>query len=404
MRHVILATLLAACSLAADWPQLLGPNRASTSAETGLIASFGAKGPAVAWKREVGDGYASVAVAGGKLVLFHRVGDNETVECLAADTGKPIWKKSYPTSYSDALNKGDGPRSTPTIAGDNVYSFGPDGTLSCWAMKDGEKRWSKNLVKAYDVPGSFFGVGSTPLVEGKRVLVNVGGEKAGVVAFDTASGKELWKASTDGASYSSPAAASLAGRRQAVFFTRNGLLCVAPDTGKVLASMRWRARINESVNAATPVILPGDHVFLSTSYNTGAILLKFTKEGTETVWKNDTSLTCHFNTPVAVGEQLYGVHGRQEGGAKLRCIDWKTGKVRWTESGFGCGSIIHADGKLWLMSEKGELILAKPNADKFEVLSRAKVLTGPVRAHLALSGGLLYCRDNKQLIAWKVKK
>src|SRR5262249_33821376 len=160
-------------------------------------------GPTVAWKRDVGEGYASVAVAGGKLILFHRVGDDEVVECLAADTGKPIWKKSYPTKYSDDLGKGDGTRCTPTIAGADVFTFGRDGPLCCWAMKDGEKRWSKNLVKAYDVPKNFFGAGSTPLVEGKRVLVNVGGEKASVVAFDTASGKELWKAGSDGASYSS---------------------------------------------------------------------------------------------------------------------------------------------------------------------------------------------------------
>ncbi len=398
------AVLLAALSLAADWPRLFGPKGDSTSPETGLIASFPAKGPPAAWEREAGEGYAAASVAGGKLILFHRVGKEEVVECLDAASGRPAWKKSYPTAYRDLLTKGDGPRATPTIAGDAVVTLGPSGVLSCFALADGKERWSKALLTDYEVPRSYFGVGTSPLIEGKRVLVNVGGEGTGVVAFDLATGKEAWRATSQPTSYASPVAADLAGVRHAVFFTRTGLLTLDPAGGKERLSLRWRPRIDASVNAASPVILPGDHIFLSTSYGTGAILLKVTKGGAETVWKNDTSLTCHFNTPVAVGDQLYGVHGRQEEGAKLRCIDWKTGKVRWTEDDFGCGSILHADGKLWLMSEAGELILARPNAGRFEVLSRAKLLTGPVRSTLALSDGLLFCRDDKKLVAWKVKK
>jgi outer membrane protein assembly factor BamB len=326
------------------------------------------------------------------------------VECLDAATGKPQWKKSYPTSYRDALGKGNGPRSTPTISGDNVITLGPSGVLTCWALADGKKGWTREMLKDYDVPRSYFGVGTSPLVGSKLVLVNVGGDGAGVVGFDLATGKEAWKATSQGASYASPVVADLAGRRHAVFFTRQGLLSLDPEKGTELLSLKWRPRIDASVNAASPVILPGDHIFLSTSYDTGAILLKVKKGGVEAVWKNDRSLTCHFNTPVAVGEQLYGVHGRQEGEPKLRCIDWKTGKVRWSEDGFGCGSVIHADGKLWMMSEAGELILARPNAEKFDVVSRARVLTGPVRAHLALADGLLFCRDDRKLVAWKVKK
>jgi outer membrane protein assembly factor BamB len=398
------AVLLAALSLGADWPRIFGPKGDSTSAETGLIASFPDKGPAAAWEREVGEGYAALSVAGGKAILFHRVGGSEWIECLDADTGKGLWKVSYPTAYRDALGKGNGPRATPAIAGDAVVTLGPAGVLTCLALADGKKRWSKNLLTDYEVPRSYFGVGTSPLIEGKRVLVNVGGDGTGVVAFDLATGKESWRSTSQPTSYTSPVGADLAGSRQAVFFTRTGLLMLDPATGKERLSLRWRPRIDASVNAASPVILPDGHVFLSTSYSTGAILLKVTKAGAETVWKNDASLTCHFNTPVAVGEQLYGVHGRQEEGAKLRCIDWKTGKVRWTEDDFGCGSVLSADGKLWLMSEAGELILAKPNADKFEVLSRARLLTGPVRATLSLSDGLLFCRDDKKLVAWKVKK
>jgi outer membrane protein assembly factor BamB len=400
-----LATLtLAAVCLAADWPRLFGPEGSSASSEDGLIASFSDKGPPIAWQRDVGEGYASLSIRGGKAALFHRVGGEEVLELLDAATGKALWKASYRTAYRDALGKGDGPRATPVLTKDAVITLGAAGVLSCHSLADGKRLWSVNLLEMYEVPRSYFGVGSSPLVDGKLVLVNVGGDGSGVVAFSLATGKEAWRSTSQPASYASPVLAEVAGERQAVFFTRTGLLTLNPETGKEKLSLRWRPRIDASVNAASPLILPGGHIFLSTSYGTGAILLKAGKDGVETVWKNDTSLTCHFSTPAAVGDQLYGCHGRQEEGAKLRCIDWKDGKVRWSEDGFGCGSVLHADGKLWLMSEGGELILAKPTPARFDVISRARALTGPVRASLSLSDGLLFCRDDRKLVAWKVKK
>jgi outer membrane protein assembly factor BamB len=269
---------------------------------------------------------------------------------------------------------------------------------------DGKKVWQRALHVAYTVPMSFFGVGTSPVVEGKRVLVNVGGEGAGIVAFDAETGKEVWKATGHEASYSSPVVATLAGVRQAIFLTREGLVSLDPATGRVRYSKRWRSRINASVNAATPVVLPGDHLFLSACYGTGAVLLKVKKGGVEEVWKSDEVLSCHFSTPVAVGPYLFGYHGRQEEGAVLRCVEWKTGKVRWTEGGFGCGSAIVVGEKLILMSEGGELVLAKASGDRYREEARAAVLSRPVRAHLALADGRLYGRDNKKLVCWGVKE
>ena len=154
-----------------------------------------------------------------------------------------------------------------------------------------------------------------------------------------------------------------------------------------------------------PVLLGGDHVLLTSSYQTGAILLKLTKDGVEEVWKNDRSLSCHFGTPVAVGDQLYGFHGRQDRGPNdFRCIDWKTGKVRWQKDGLGCGSLIAADGKLFVLSEFGELVIVEPNAEKYVEKARAEVLSKPCRGNLALADGLLYARDDKKLVCWKLKK
>lgn len=400
----LLALLIVSVVTAADWPQLRGPKRDGHTAEADLIDTFPAKGPPVAWRHDVGEGYAAPSVAGGRLVLFHRAGDSDVVECLDAATGKPRWKFSYPTRYDDALGKGNGPRATPVIAGGRVFTLGAGGQLHCLDLKSGEKVWSKNLLDDYTVKASFFGVGTTPLVEGKLLLVNVGGEGVGVVALDVETGKEKWRATEDGASYSSPIAATIAGARHVFFLTRAGVVSLDPTTGQVRFSKRWRSRIDASVNAAMPVLLGGDHLFVSSSYGTGALVLKVRKNGADEVWKNTTSLSCHFGTPVAVGEQLYGIEGRQEAGASLRCIDWKTGKVRWTEAGYGCGDAVAAGKKLFAMTEGGELVLLAANADKHDEKARARVLGSSFRSHLALADGLLYARDDRRLVAWKVKK
>lgn len=389
---------------AADWPQLLGPSRNGQSTETDLIDGWPARGPEVVWERKVGEGYASPVIAGNRLILFHRFGAEDLVEALEADTGKLLWAFRYPTSYDDAYGKGNGPRSTPVVAGERVFTLGAGGQLHALDLKSGKKLWSKMLLEEYRVPTSFFGVGTTPLVEKDLLLINVGAEDAGIVAFDVATGKERWKATSQEASYSSPIAVTVEGVRQVIFFTREGLVSVDPTTGKVLFSKRWRSRIHASVNAAMPVLLGEDHLFLSACYGTGAVVLKLKKDGVEEVWKNDTSMSCHFSTPVVVGEQLYGFEGRQEEGANLRCIDWKTGKVRWTEAGYGCGSLIAAGKKLLVLSESGDLVLLTANPAKHDEKARARVLLAPTRAHLALANGMLYGRDGRKLLCWKVKK
>jgi outer membrane protein assembly factor BamB len=401
MSLVVLVFALA--GLAGDWPQLLGPRRDGKSDEKDLIDSWPKEGPPVAWERKAGEGYASPVVADGKLFLFHRIDDNDVVDCLSADTGKEIWKYRYRTDYEDALGKGNGPRSTPVISGGKVYTLGAAGQLLCLDMKSGEKVWRKDLLKLYEVKPSYFGVGTTPLVEGELLLVNVGGEGAGIVAFDKNTGKEVWKATDQGASYSSPIAATVDDLRRAFFFTREGVVMLDPATGKVRFFRRWRARIDASVNAAMPVFLGKDHIFLSSSYDTGDILLKIKKDELEEVWKSKTTLSSHFSTPVAVGDHLFGFTGRQEVGAQLRCLDWKTGKVRWTEPDFGCGSLLAAGNKLFVLSESGDLVLVAANGERYQEKARASVLRGPCRATLALANGRLYARDNGKLVCWKVK-
>jgi outer membrane protein assembly factor BamB len=399
---VVIVCLLGA--LGADWPQLLGPQRDSTSSETGLLQSWGEKGPPEVWRKDVGEGFSAPVVAGKRLILFHRVGDEDVVECFNAENGKPMWKHSDATKYSDPLGKGNGPRSTPLIAGERVYTLGPGGRLLCLKLADGDKVWKRELLDDYQVPRSYFGVGTSPILEGGRLLVNVGARDAGIVAFDKDDGKELWKATEDGASYSSPVAASIDGVRHVFFFTRLGIVSLDPANGNVRFSKRWRSRNDASVNAATPVVF-GDRVFFTACYETGAILARVKKAALEELWSNDRSLSCHFSTPIYHDGCLYGFHGRQEDREnEMRCVEVKTGKVLWSKTGLGCGSMILAEGNLIVLSESGELVLVECKSDKYREKARAAVLTGPCRAHMALANGRLYARDDKRLVCWKVKK
>jgi hypothetical protein len=189
MRLTALFVLLASSALAADWPQLLGPTRDGHSAEKDLLDAWPARGPLEVWRHDVGAGYAGPVVVGDRLIVYHRVGGDDVVECLSATTGKQQWRVATPTTYRDDYGKGDGPRSTPTVAGGRVYTLGPAGQLLCLDLKTGTKKWAKDLLADYTVRKSYFGVGTSPLAEGKNLLVNVGGEGAGVVALDLETGK-----------------------------------------------------------------------------------------------------------------------------------------------------------------------------------------------------------------------
>ncbi len=414
MPRTFLTLFFLACASSAnadDWPQFLGPHRDGISGETGIQA-WGAAGPKEVWSREVGPGYAGPVIAGERVVLFHRVGDQEVVECLQAETGKPLWKSGYPTAFEDDFGKGNGPRATPVIFRDKVVTYGADGWLHAWDFATGKKVWGRDIVSEYKVPRSFFGVGSSPVVIGDklvspggqgRVLVNVGGKDAGIVAFALDTGKELWKATSDGASYSSPILTLMNGATHAVFFTREGVVIVDVLTGQVRFQMRWRARIDASVNAATPLVL-GDQLFFSTSYDTGALLLKLTQDGAVKLWDTDELMTNHYNTCIHKDGYLYGFHGRQESGPSFRCVELKTQKVNWERPRFGCGSMILAGDKLILLTERGELLLIEATPQAYRELARAQVFSAtPCRAQIALANGKLYARDQKKLSCFEMR-
>jgi outer membrane protein assembly factor BamB len=290
------------------------------------------------------------------------------------------------------------------VNGKRVYTLGAEGWLHSIDLENGKKIWGRSIVADYKVPANYFGVGTSPLIEGDLVLVNVGGKQAGIVAFDKADGKEVWKTPDDGASYSSPVAATFDGKRYAVFFTRQGVVLLDPLTGKVRYSKQWRARNDASVNAATPLVI-GDLLFFSASYETGALLLRVNPNNVEEVWSGDDILSNHYCTGVHYQGYLYGIDGRQEAGATLRCVELKSGKVRWTKKDFGCGSMVLAEGHLFVVTERGDLVLVELSPKGYQEKARTLVFKDlPCRAQIALANGMLYARDAARLVCWNVKK
>jgi len=380
-----------------DWPQFLGPERNGVYSGPPLASSWPAGGPRKVWRKPVGEGFAGPVVAGDRLVLFHRVGNEEVVEALDARTGNPRWRYAYPTSYRDDFGFDEGPRAVPVIAQGRVYTFGAEGQLHAIDLATGQRIWSVDTARRFQVRKGFFGAAGSPLVEDGRVIANIGGvdggKDAGVVAFKADTGAILWTATNHQASYSSPVGASFSGKRAAVLLTRQGLLGLDPVSGAVLFQRTWRSRSASSVNAASPVVV-GDRIFISASYETGAALLRVQGNTLAEIWSQDEAMSNHYATSVVHNGVLYGFHGRQEFSPSLRAVALDTGVVRWSIDRFKAGTVTLAGDKLLILRETGELMLAPAVPDAFRPMAQAQILPATVRALPALADGFLYARNS----------
>jgi outer membrane protein assembly factor BamB len=378
-----------------DWPKFLGPRWNGTSNETGLLTEWPAEGPPLRWARNVGEGYGAPVTSNGRLVIFHRIDDEEVVECVdALDGSNVFWTHAYPTDYVDQYGYNGGPRSSPTIEGDRVYTFGAKGVLTCVDFETGERQWQRLVKEEYGVQRGFFGAGVAPVVEENLILLNVGGRKgAGIVAFEKTTGETVWQTSNDSASYSTPIVGTIRGERLAIFHTGDGLLVVEPKTGKERYRYPFRSRIRQSAIAATPVLVD-DVVFLSATYKIGAVALRLAPEGLEEVWRNEDSMQNHWATSVYHEGNLYGMDGRHERGSNFRCIEFATGKVLWTaDEGLGRASFVMADGHFFAIGERGGVAVVEVNSKEYVEKGRAHVLDYPVWTPPVLSHGLLYLRN-----------
>jgi outer membrane protein assembly factor BamB len=399
----ITATAAGVSLLAADWPQFLGPDRNGTIAGPALLESWGPSGPKVVWRKQVGQAFAGPAVVQNRVLVFHRVGNEEVLESLDVKTGASVWRYAYPTTYRDDFGFDEGPRAVPVVSGGIVYTFGAQGQLHAVDLAKGTRVWSEDTMKRFNVTKGYFGAGGSPLVEGGRVIANIGGDKAGVVAFDAKTGNVVWSATEDDASYSSGVAATIGGRRSAVFLTRDNLIGFDPATGAIQFQRRWRARIAASVNAATPLVI-GDSIFVSAQYGPGAGVLRVEESKLTELWASDDVLSNHYATSVYYDGYLYGYHGRQEFGPSLRAVDFKTGTVKWSLEQFRAGSITLVGDKLLIIREGGEMILAPASPQAFKPIARAQVLPGVVRPLPAIAEGFVYVRNENTLVCLDLRR
>ncbi len=387
---------------AADWPQFLGPNRNGVVSEAVAVAFKGGS-PARLWKYGVGQGFAGPAVEGNRVIVFHRVDNQEVTEALDAKTGSRLWHQDSPTAYTDDFGFDEGPRAVPTVSAGRIFTHGAEGRLECRSLEDGKRLWAVDTRTRFGSDKGFFGIACAPLVIGDRVFLNLGGRNgAGVAAFSATNGEVLWKVTDDEAGYASPVAWPGSNPDAVLFFTRTGLRAVDAVSGKLRLSHPWRARTSASVNAASP-IAAGNEVLLTASYGTGATLLRLKDDAAESVWSGDDILSAHYATPVKLGGLVFGFHGRQESGPTLRCIEWATGKVRWESDTLPAGTVAVAGDQLVVLLESGELMIVPATAEGFHPKVRCQIMGSGLRAPFALSDGILYARDKSSLAAFDLR-
>lgn len=414
---------LSPTAVTSHWPAFQGPTHDGKSPETHLLKHFDANGPTLLWEVETGTGYAAPAVVENRLVYFHRMGKEERVECVDAETGNHRWTFSYPSTYKDRYGFSNGPRSSPVISDHVVYTFGVEGYLHALDLHTGAVIWKIDTTQKYTVLKNHFGAGATPLIEGDLLIVHVGAPGGPcVIAYHKKTGKVAWQSGDQWtASYATPLVATVQGKRRLFVFAggagrppTGGLLTIDPTDGRIQGRFPFRSERYESVNAASPIII-GHKVFITTAYRTGSVLLNVLPDGSlETSWKSN-ALQVEFATPIHHDGYIYGFDGGGKGKSALVSVNASTGEEVWrtqpvweetvTRNGqeesmwFGIyrGSLVLADGHFLCLSEMGHLLWLDLSPNGYQEISRARLFTahetftGPV-----LSRGLLYVMQNKK--------
>ncbi len=439
--------------LAEDWPWFLGPKHTGESSETGLNLDWTKSPPPTLWKQEIGTGYSAPSILGDRIVVHHRVQAEEIVSCRKVEDGSEIWKQAYPSSFEDPYGYNNGPRCSPILTKDHCYTLGAEGMLMCCSMQDGKVIWKVDLKSSFKLPEWFFGVGCSPILDGDRLIVLVGGQpNSGVVAFDRSNGKVLWEAvgqkTWDGVttsegkpykwtgdemvvSYSSPIIAEIHGRKHLFCLMRQGLVSLDPETGAENFKYWFRARVHESVNAARPVVVD-DQVFITAAYDVGSALLKVNPDGKSfvEVWRDRKNLLAHWSTPIHVDGFIYGFTGRHENEGELRCVQVSDGKLVWANVGydgpltglardrttgkiidaasgkvipypfFGRGAMVRVEDKFIVLGERGTLAVVDVNKEKFVEHGRYSLdeIDYPAWAAPVIANGRMYLRSEGWLV------
>jgi outer membrane protein assembly factor BamB len=386
-------------SAGTDWPQFRGPQQNGVSVEKGLLRSWPESGPKVLWKKPIGNGFSTVTVVGDALYTMAVEGESETAYRLRASDGEVVWRVPLGPVFPEVF--GNGPRSTPTVEGEVVYVLSATGRLHALETKDGARLWELDLVKELGGRTPTRGFASSPLVDGDLLLLEAGAEGKALVALDKRTGKLRWSALDGRPGYVTPLAVTIDGVRQYVFVRtiEGDVISLLPD-----GTVHWRYPWKTGA-IASPLFLPPNRIFASATDDVGSVLLEIGKaddksDGRATVrevW-NSRVMKNHFSSPVLVEGHIYGFDN-----ASLKCIVAETGEQKWVQRGYGKGSLIAADGLLYILSDQGQLILAEATPAGFQEKGRVKVMEGKTWTAPVLSRGRLYLRDDDEMIVLDVR-
>ncbi len=426
---VVLVASQAVC--AQDWSRMLGPTNNGKIPKQPIRFDWTGELKLV-WQVEVGEGYGNAVIKDGRVYHFDRYDQMERLTCYSLADAKEQWRQEFPVDYIDSFGYNNGPRAMPVVNDKYAVAYGAAGRLIVTDAITGDLNWQKEVSKEYQVEPNFFGVGSTPCIYKNMLIVMVGGAAknskklsigrlkertagdSGIVAFDLESGKEIYRTGSYLASYSAPVIQSIDGRDVGLALMREGLFAFDPATGAELDFYPWRASINESVNAAWPVV-DGNDIFISETYEIGSTLLslrknEFVERWKDSSYKKDQAFRAHWATPVLIDGILYGCSGRNEPDSDIRAVKWNDGEVLWSKRTHARLNVVAIGDHLIALDENGLLQLIKPNPEKLDILGEMELfqstqgnggsLVGsPVWAPPAIADGKLLIRGGKSLIA-----
>ena len=421
-----------------DWPRMLGVHFDSRSSEKGIRTQWGPKGLPLVWSKPTGIGYGNGVTSKGRWFQFDRFGDVERLSCYRAETGETLWAWDSQVEYRDPYGYNNGPRCSPVVDGDYVYTYGVAGRLSCVRIVDGKSVWSRDINTEYRVVPNFFGVGASPVIYGDFILAMVGGspkrsafsrsptvndlpgaspDGSAIVAFDKRTGSEVYRVGNHLASYSAPVIAKLDGVDHCVALVREGLLVFRAIDGSGEQFFPWRAAMLESVNAASPLVFDGK-IFISEAYEIGSAMLQWRDGKLEELWRDSgtrssQSMRTHWNTPLVDGNTLFASSGRNQPDTDLRALQLQgtdRPKLRWSHRNRDRGTALIVDSYFLWLGETGKLQLIPTTAESYQVTTEmdlgsiidpndGKPLVDPPSwAPPVLSHGLLFIRGSDKLL------
>ena len=381
-----------------DFPQFLGPDRNAQVTGPKLARDWKAHPPQKLWLQPIGAAWSGFVVLGNYAATQEQRGEDELVVCYDLPTGKVLWSHADNAHYNTTI-AGEGPRATPTIVSNRVFTLGATGILNCLDLETGARIWTKDILKDNQAGMNGWGMSGSPLVLHQMVIVNAGGaDGRSLVTYHVATGDFIWGGGDDGASYSSPIRATLAGADQILSF--NSHLVAAHDTasGQVLWEYKWPAG---HPHIAVPVMLPDDRVLITSGYGTGSELLQIKKTADDQwsasrIWKS-IRLKAKFTNVVYRDGFIYGLDD-----GILVCLDAADGSLKWKEGRYGHGQVILTGDLLLIMDEGGDVVLVEPVPQEHRELTRFRALHGKTWNPPALPGEYLVVRNDKEAACYRL--